>query len=156
MPTPRYRLIRGEFHVLYPDLPRNGPEPDGDTITFLPDDDGLVPGAARFDTARADRNHLGTDSVRFEGVDALETHLANQHQNLEFARAARDRVLAEVGFTRVEFFDDRPDKVRSADPRRDDPAQLPTGERGHLHDLYQVDEQGISLRIPPEQVAFPE
>ena len=37
---------------------------------------------------------------------------------------------------------------------RDDPAQLPTGERGHLHDLDQVDEKGISLRLLPEQVIF--
>jgi hypothetical protein len=34
MPAPRYVLITGEFYVLYPDLPRNGPEPDGDTISF--------------------------------------------------------------------------------------------------------------------------
>jgi hypothetical protein len=116
MPAPRYRLIRGEFHLLYPDLPRNGPEPDGDTISFLPDDDALVRVLPRFGGNPADRKHRGTYNVRFEGVDALETHFANHHQNLAFAREARDRMLQEVGFTRVEFFDDRPNKVRSADP----------------------------------------
>ena len=39
-------------------------------------------------------------------------------------------------------------------PTRDDPAQLLSGERGHLHDLYQVDDTGISLRLLPEQVIF--
>jgi endonuclease YncB( thermonuclease family) len=297
MPAPRYRLIRGEFYVLYPDLPRNGPEPDGDTISFLPDDDGLVQALPRFGDTPADRKHLGVYSVRFEGIDALETHFQNHHQNLAFADAARDLMLREAGFTAVEFFDDRPNKVQSATPHplpgyilatgieqngrivaqvyagepdaglvdggrvfvdeamldrsvnamlvraglaygefyttmpfplithmrdlvtqaraagagfwphedvgvgtpaqptgvvklsdlvifpklyrrladyfgdghtdlaafdtwvravpeRDDPAQLPTGEHGHLHDLYQVDEGGISLRILPEQVVF--
>jgi hypothetical protein len=36
----------------------------------------------------------------------------------------------------------------------EDSALLPTGERGHLHDLYQVDERGISLRLLPEQLVF--
>jgi hypothetical protein len=297
MPAPRYRLIRGDLYVLYPDLPRNGPEPDGDTISLLPDNDDLVQALPRFGDTPADRKHLGVYSVRFEGIDALETHFQNHHQNLEFADAARDLMLREVGFTQVEFFDDRPNKVQSATPHplpghilatgieengrivaqvyagepdtglvdggrvfvdealldgsvnaalvragltygefyttmpfplithmrdlvtqaraagagfwpheniglstsaqptdvadlsdlvifpklyrrlvdyfgdghtdlaafdtwvravpeRDDPAQLPSGERGHLHDLYEVDEKGISLRILPEQVIF--
>ena len=29
-------------------------------------------------------------------------------------------------------------------------AQLPSGERGHLHDVYVVDEQGIRLRYRPD------
>src|SRR3954470_14879836 len=111
MPAPRYVLISGEFYVLYPDLPRNGPEPDGDTISFLPDHDDLVWALPRFNGRPPDRKHLGTYSVRFEGIDALETHFQNQHQNLEFANAARDRMLSEVGFTQVDFFPDRPNKV---------------------------------------------
>ena len=50
MSAPRYRLIRGDFYVLYPDLPRNGPEPDGDTISFLPENDDLVQALPRFST----------------------------------------------------------------------------------------------------------
>jgi endonuclease YncB( thermonuclease family) len=297
MPAPRYVLISGEFYVLYPDLPRNGPEPDGDTISFLPDHDDLVWALPRFNGRPPDRKHLGTYSVRFEGIDALETHFQNQHQNLEFANAARNRMLSEVGFTQVDFFPDRPNKVQAAQPHplpghilatgieangrivaqvypgpadpgltdgdrvfveealldrsvnaalvraglayaelystmpfplighmqdlvsqartagagfwpredvgitnpaqptsvadltdlvifpklyrrlvdyftdqhtdlaafdtwiraqpdRDDPAQLPTGERGNLHDLYQVDANGVSLRLLPEQLIF--
>jgi hypothetical protein len=29
-----YRLLAGEFVIRYPDEPRNGPEPDGDTIAL--------------------------------------------------------------------------------------------------------------------------
>ena len=29
-------LLAGEFVIRYPDLPRGGPEPDGDTVKFRP------------------------------------------------------------------------------------------------------------------------
>jgi hypothetical protein len=90
MATPRYTLITGDFYVRYPDLPRNGPEPDGDTVNFLPDNDDLVRGLPRFNQVGPDRRHLGTYSTRFEGIDALETHFENQHQDLTSARQARD------------------------------------------------------------------
>ena len=297
MAAPRYTLISGEYYVLYPDLPRNGPEPDGDTISFLPDHDDLVQALPRFSNTAAERKHLGVYNVRFEGIDALETHFRNRHQNLEFGDAARDLMLREVGFTEITFFADRPNNVQTAVPHpvrghilatgieqngrivaqvyagapdpgpvdgdrvfvdealmdrsvnaalvraglaygefystmpfplighlrdlvtqaraagagfwpredvgvdhaaqptsitdlsdlvifpklyrrlveyfadnhtdlaafdtwvrasrpRDDPAQLPSGERGNLHDLYQVDEKGISLRFLPEELTF--
>jgi endonuclease YncB( thermonuclease family) len=116
MPGPRYRLIKGDFYILYPDLPKNGPEPDGDTITFLPDNDDLVQNLPRFSGKPPDRRHLGAYSVRFESIDALETHFGNQHQNLEFARAARDRMLKLVGFDTVEFSATHPNKVQRAVP----------------------------------------
>jgi hypothetical protein len=43
-----------------------------------------------------------------------------------------------------------------AEPDRDDLAQLPSGERGHLPDVYVVDEQSIRLRSGPEDLVFPE
>jgi hypothetical protein len=30
-----YTLLRGSFVIRYPDLPRQGPEPDGDTTTMV-------------------------------------------------------------------------------------------------------------------------
>ena len=71
MPAPRYTMIRGEFYIRYPDLPRNGPEPDGDTINFLPDNDDLVRTLPRFNGVPPERRHLGTYGIRFEGIDAL-------------------------------------------------------------------------------------
>jgi len=116
MAAPRYVLITGDFYVLYPDLPGNGPEPDGDTISFLPLHDDLVQALPRFNGIAPDRKHLGVYSVRFEGIDALETHYKNRHQNLELADAARDLMLREVGFQTVTFRPDRPNKVESAVP----------------------------------------
>ncbi|HZA16086.1 MAG TPA: thermonuclease family protein, partial [Pseudonocardiaceae bacterium] len=115
MSVPRYTLIRGEFYICYPDLPRNGPEPDGDTINFLPDNDDLVGSLPRFGNTGPDRRHLGTYGTRFEGIDTLETHFENQHQDLHFAHGARDRMLQLMGFGDVVFWPDRPNKIRSAE-----------------------------------------
>ena len=65
--------MSGDFYILYPDLPRNGPQPDGDTISFLPANDDLIRSLPRFSGVAPDRKHLGTYSVRFEGIDASET-----------------------------------------------------------------------------------
>lgn len=105
MAQPRYTLIAGDFYILYPDLPGNGPEPDGDTINFLPDHDGLVQNLQRFSNKAPDRRHLGTYPVRFEGIDTLETHFPDHrfHQNLQFAEAARNHLLQQLGFGAVTF-----------------------------------------------------
>ena len=115
MAQPRYTLITGDFYIRYPDLPRNVPEPDGDTINFLPDNDDLVRSLPRFSNRGPDRRHLGTYGTRFEGIDTLETHFENQHQDLTFARAARDHMLDKMGFGAVKFWEDLPNKVESAE-----------------------------------------
>jgi endonuclease YncB( thermonuclease family) len=109
-----YTLLRGSFVIRYADLPRQGPEPDGDTIKFRPDTPGLVEGLARPSGRPPDLNARGI-SVRLEAIDALETHFSETHQELAGANAARDEVLRRLGFTNVTFFDDLPNKVRSAD-----------------------------------------
>jgi endonuclease YncB( thermonuclease family) len=110
----RYTLIRGSYYILYPDLPKNGPQPDGDTINFLPDNEDLITELKRFANRSPERKHLGTYSVRFEGIDALETHFMNRHQKLAQARAARDRMLALMGFGAVAFWPELPNNVKSA------------------------------------------
>jgi endonuclease YncB( thermonuclease family) len=138
MSAPRYRLITGDFYILYPDLPRNGPEPDGDTISFLPDDDDLVQALPWFNDVPPGRKHLGTYSVRFEGIDALETHFNGEHQNLAFAISARDLMLGQVGFEQVEFFPDRPNKVSAAAPHPLPGYLLATGVEANGRVLAQV------------------
>jgi len=91
-----------------------GPEPDGDTVKFLPDTPALVEALPRRSGRPADINARGI-SVRLEAIDALETHFQETHQELAGANAARDELLAELGFTNVVFFDDLPNKVQSAD-----------------------------------------
>lgn len=106
-----YTLIKGDFHIFYPSMPRQGPEPDGDTLKFLADDLSLVEGLTG--GRRADFNNWGMVNVRFEGIDALETHFSGMHQNMEWAEAARDAVLRKVGFRQVRFWPDLPAKIQS-------------------------------------------
>jgi hypothetical protein len=61
-----YTLLRGEFVIRYPDLPREGPEPDGDTIKFAPDSRALVESLPRVSGQPPDINGRGI-SVRLEG-----------------------------------------------------------------------------------------
>ncbi|MEV4639654.1 lamin tail domain-containing protein [Actinoplanes sp. NPDC049548] len=109
-----YTMLTGRFVIRYPDLPRQGPEPDGDTVKFRPDSPALVEGLPRPSGSPPDLGARGI-SVRLEAVDALETHFAETHQELGGANAARDELLRLLGFTGVVFFDDLPNKVRSAD-----------------------------------------
>jgi endonuclease YncB( thermonuclease family) len=109
-----YTLLRGNFVIRYPDLPRQGPEPDGDTVKFHPDTPTLVEGLPRRSGRPPDINARGI-SVRLEAIDALETHFAETHQELAGANAARDELLRRLGFTGVTFFADLPNKVQSAD-----------------------------------------
>jgi hypothetical protein len=109
-----YTLLRGEFVIRYPDLPRQGPEPDGDTVKFLPDSPALVETLPRRSGRPPDINARGI-SVRLEAIDALETHFGETHQELAGANTARDELLRHLGFTNVTFFPDLPNKVQSAD-----------------------------------------
>ena len=109
-----YTLLRGSFVIRYPDLPRQGPEPDGDTVKFKPDSPALVETLPRRSGRPPNINGRGV-SVRLEAVDALETHFEETHQELTGANAARDELLRLLGFTNVQYFEDLPNKVKSAD-----------------------------------------
>lgn len=111
-----YTLIKGSFHIHYPESPLNGPEPDGDTIKFQPVNRDLIANLPRPNQA-ARFTQSGMTSIRFEGIDALETHFDVEgqefHQKLDLALAARDALLAEAGFGEIRFFAQRPFKVES-------------------------------------------
>jgi hypothetical protein len=88
-----YTLLKGLFVIRYPDLPRQGPEPDGDTVKFLPDTPTLLEGLPR-ESGRPPHINARGVSVRLEAIDALETHFDEAHQELGGANAARDALLA--------------------------------------------------------------
>jgi hypothetical protein len=111
---PRYTLIKGQYSIHNPLHPRQGPQPDGDTVTFIPDSLDLVRGLRRFSGTAPDIRN-GHINVRYEAIDALETHFVGAHQDIAFANAARDRNLAHLGFTNVRFFPDLPNVVQSVD-----------------------------------------
>jgi endonuclease YncB( thermonuclease family) len=112
-----YTLLTGEFVIRYPDLPRSGPQPDGDTVKFAPDSPPLVETLPRPSGGGPDINERGI-SVRLEAIDALETHFDGAHQELAGANAARDELLRALGFSGVTFFPDLPNTVASADQDR--------------------------------------
>jgi hypothetical protein len=64
---------------------------------------------------RLDGPYLGISELHCEGIDTLETHFENQHQDLTHAVAARDRMLELVGFGQVEFWPDLPNKIKTAE-----------------------------------------
>lgn len=97
-----YTLIRGRFHIHYPDAPLSGPQPDGDTLKFEPDQPGLVH-ELRQRGSGPDFNNRGFVNIRFEAIDALETHYSGHHQALDMAVAARDSLLRLAGYQEVAF-----------------------------------------------------
>lgn len=114
MARPRYTIIHGQFRIHREDQPLQGPQPDGDTIRFEPDNVQLLYALPRF-SGRPPDIRSGGINVRYEGIDALETHFQGSHQNEEWGRAARDRNLALLGYTNVEFFPDHPNIISSVD-----------------------------------------
>ncbi len=107
-----YKLIKGEFHIFYPDRPRQGPEPDGDTLKFKPDNISLAYELVRPGIPKPNFNGRGMINLRFEGLDALETHFFGGHQDLSLAEGSREFLLGSAGFGDVEFWGDLPNKVK--------------------------------------------
>jgi hypothetical protein len=93
---------------------------DGDTITFKPDVPEFLWSLTRFGDRGPDFNARGMVSVRFEGIDALETHFQDTHQAPKLAYQARDFMLAHLGSEDIEFWEDSPNVVESVrnNPRR--------------------------------------
>ena len=111
---PRYTVIHGQFRIHREDQPLQGPQPDGDTIRFEPNDLQLLYALRRFSGRAPDIRSNGIN-VRYECIDALETHFEGAHQNEALGFAARDQNLALIGYTNVTFFDDSPNIVSSVD-----------------------------------------
>jgi hypothetical protein len=91
-----FLVLAGEFRII-------GAQPDGDSIRFYPYD------PSQWDDVGGpypvQRNASGGAQLRFDAVDALETHYAIPtgmvHQPLDLAHAARDAFLRWLGFTSV-------------------------------------------------------
>ena len=114
MAGPRYTVIHGQYRIHRADNPRQGPQPDGDTIRFEPNNLQLLYALPRFSGRAPDIRSNGIN-VRYECIDALETHFEGAHQNEALGLAARDQNLALIGYTGVTFFDDNPNIVSSVD-----------------------------------------
>jgi hypothetical protein len=62
-----YTLLAGRFVIRYADLPRQGPEPDGDTVKFVPDSPALVETLPRL-SGRAPKINARGISVRWPSM----------------------------------------------------------------------------------------
>jgi hypothetical protein len=89
---PRYTLIQGQYRIHQTVHPLQSPQPDGDTIRFEPNDLQLVRNLRRISGRPPDIKSQGIN-VRYECIDALETHFEQAHQNNALAFAARDKNL---------------------------------------------------------------
>lgn len=89
-----YLIVKGTFHII-------GKQPDGDTIAFRPEnpEKWLKKAGMRI----PDINRAGDVSLRFEAIDAPETHykvpswLPETSQPAIWANKARDKMLSLVG-----------------------------------------------------------
>ena len=75
----RYTLVTGQFTIHDTEHPLQGPQPDGDTVTFIPDSLDTVLGLRKI-SSRPPAIRNGHIAVRYEGIDALETQGARQRQ----------------------------------------------------------------------------
>ena len=90
----RYTLIKGVFPIV-------GTEPDGDTIRFQPDNPAFVSSLGPPGQAPGFSRNGTQISVRFEGIDALETHFQSTRQQAALGDLATADMLAALGFRNV-------------------------------------------------------
>ena len=103
-----FRVINGTFHT-------TGYAPDGDSIRFRANDQSLWDS---LDGPKVSLNSDGMAQLRFEAIDALETHYragsTSWSQPEALADAAADRVMELLNITNVEWTPTRY-RVRSSD-----------------------------------------
>jgi endonuclease YncB( thermonuclease family) len=98
-----FMAIKGTFHVV-------GYSPDGDSIRFK------AANRANWDSLEGRKVELNAKEhaqLRIEAIDTLETHYKSQHQPLQFAKQASDRLFALLGITGVQWNDSQ-SRVKSA------------------------------------------
>lgn len=108
MSSPCYCVIKGCFTTI------TSYEPDGDSVRFIADKPELyqnLHGSYRIKLSKKD----GSVQLRFEAVDAPETHYGNAAQ--PFGNKARDQLLAWMGFKNIQYYPNNPEKVQSCEPK---------------------------------------
>ena len=92
-----FNLIKGTFHV-------QGYQPDGDTIRFRANDNRNWELLGGPPVRLNRRSHA---SLRFEAIDALETHYQGTHQPEEWGNASTDRLIELAGISSVTWSENR-------------------------------------------------
>ncbi len=86
-------LIKGAFYVV-------GFEPDGDSVRFKADNKDNW---KKLEGAPVDLKSQEKVELRLDAIDALETHFSGHHQPMEYAGAAREFLLSELGIKDVQW-----------------------------------------------------
>jgi hypothetical protein len=89
----KYRVIKGKFHV-------KGFSPDGDSIRFEATNDANW---APFQWSQASNRKSAKKQLRFEAIDALETHYEESHQPRSFGFGALEVLLGLLGIGGVRY-----------------------------------------------------
>jgi len=130
-----FQAIRGTVVLV-------GKAPDGDSVRFDPDDARRLRSLEGFEEGAVGED--GTIQLRLEGIDAPERSFQGEAQPR--AEPARDALLAELGFARVEF--DAQGTVTSARPETR-PATI-------LSRAFDVTGRPVSYLLPAEEDPPPE
>jgi hypothetical protein len=88
-----FTLIKGTFHVV-------GYSPDGDSVRFQAADNSNWD---KLSGPKVALNAKGHAQLRFEAIDALETHFMDHHQPEEWAQKALEFTLSSLGITGVQW-----------------------------------------------------
>ena len=88
-----FTVIRGTFHVV-------GYEPDGDSFKFKAKRESNW---AELSGPKVEMNSKGHVQLRFEAIDALETHYQGAHQPKKLADVATDLLLDMAGIQNVKW-----------------------------------------------------
>lgn len=110
-----YICVRGSIQLSYTrNGRRSGSQPDGDSTWFKPDNENTLNKIPRIGTP----NKGGFMQLRYEAIDALETHYKGGHQAIPECTDARDHLLRKAGFTNVQYGGNQTPKstVRSSTP----------------------------------------
>jgi endonuclease YncB( thermonuclease family) len=89
----RYKIIKGSFHV-------SGYSPDGDSIRFKAENPAHWD---FFNWKSSDKKKATRKQLRFEAIDALETHYEESHQPRSFGVAALEVLLEMIGISNVVY-----------------------------------------------------
>lgn len=98
-----FYLIKGTFHV-------TGYMPDGDSVRFMADN---KKNWKKLSGPKVEWNAREHVQLRFEVIDALETHFEGHHQPDKYAFAAREFLISKLGIKDIEW-NEKGSKVKSA------------------------------------------
>ena len=87
----KYKIIKGTFHVA-------GFSPDGDSIRFKADN---LSNWDHFNWKTERHKNRKSKQIRFEAIDALETHYKKCHQPRSFGIAALEVMLQMIGIENI-------------------------------------------------------